>query len=336
MFKKILAAALAGILIVGAVPAYADDNSAAAVESKSMLTMNADDENATEACEVGVKRGVEYTVTIPKHIVLDGSNGTGSYVVNVKGDIAGDHIVSVIPDSSFVMNERGGKASKTAVVSQEKTEWNYADVMVKNAEGTEFVGTDAEGTVYAPISAGEWKGVFTFTIGLNLDLGGISGPVVGVTNISEGYPGAYGLDGIMTMTWDMVKEAYAEEFYDNSIAEPSDTAFAGLTGSLVVGEDITVIDYFGFSGSELTNIILPESVAYVYDAAFSECLNLGKVKLPSGLSYAGSGLFAYDNPETLIVEYDGVTYSSENFDDLIPAFEAHGIDVSGMECGLFE
>lgn len=350
VLKRFLATALTAVLAVSLIasPTRAAErvtDSAANVDDVTVVDSVRDYyhgfEDSSKTCFINASRSVSFVVTIPKLITLDGTTKSADYSVTVAGDISGSDTVVVKPDSTFVLYEDGDKAPVNAAVNQPKTAWNFAETMI-NVNGSSeiepgnrnYIGTTTTGTVSAPITAGKWSGHFNFIISLNLEE--TEGPEIGKTMITEGYPGLYNAEGVMTMTWDMIKVAYADEFNDNSVAEPSGVAFPGLTGSLVIGEDITGIDYFGFSGSELTNIYLPESVSYVYDAAFSECSNLGMVKLPSGLSHAGSGLFAYDKLETLIVEYDGVTYSSENFDDLIPAFEAHGIDVSEMECGLFD
>ena len=109
-----------------------------------------------EETRVTVQRGSEFTVTIPKDIVLDGETGTADYIVNAKGDIAGDQVLKVVPDAEFEMTEAGGKDSVIATVTQNDTEYTY-DLMTDD-------GTDYPGSVAAILTAGEWAGKFVFNI----------------------------------------------------------------------------------------------------------------------------------------------------------------------------
>ena len=97
-----------------------------------------------------------FEITIPKEIVLDGETGKADYIVNAKGDIAGDQKLNVVPDAEFTMSEAGGKDNIIATVTQEDTEYTY-DLMIGD-------GTDYNGSVEAVLSAGEWLGKFVFNI----------------------------------------------------------------------------------------------------------------------------------------------------------------------------
>ena len=75
-----------------------------------------------ERVDVTVQRGSQFEVIIPKDIVLDGETGKADYKVKAKGDIAGDQVLSVVPDEEFEMTEAGGKNNVTATVTQPDTE----------------------------------------------------------------------------------------------------------------------------------------------------------------------------------------------------------------------
>ena len=70
-----------------------------------------------EEVRVKVNLGSEFVITIPKDIVLDGEAKKADYQVNVKGDIAGDQVLQVVPDTEFLLKETGGKADITATVT---------------------------------------------------------------------------------------------------------------------------------------------------------------------------------------------------------------------------
>ena len=114
-----------------------------------------------EEVRVSVQRGSEFIVTIPKDIVLDGETGKADYVVNAKGDIAGNQVLKVVPDAEFELAEAGGKDSVTATVIQNDTDYTYVEM-----QGD---GTDYPGNVEATLTAGEWAGKFAFNITFNDD-----------------------------------------------------------------------------------------------------------------------------------------------------------------------
>ena len=109
-----------------------------------------------EEVRVSVQRESEFIITIPKDIVLDGETGKADYVVNAKGDIAGNQVLKVVPDAEFELAEAGGKDSVTATVTQEYTDYTYVEM-----QGD---GTDYPGNVEVTLTAGEWAGKFAFNI----------------------------------------------------------------------------------------------------------------------------------------------------------------------------
>lgn len=169
MKNKILTSLMAASMIMGsAVPVFA-----ATTEDQHVSQAEADPGTTREA-EVTYTQSSTFTVTIPKTIVLDGSTKTSDYDVNVKGDISSDKQVTVAPQDAidsidginFYMKDQSSAAKKKADVeanvAQAETVWSSAEVDVAN------VGTTKTGNVASPkISAGSWRGVFTFNIAMN-------------------------------------------------------------------------------------------------------------------------------------------------------------------------
>ena len=100
----------------------------------------------TEETRVTVTKESVFEITIPKEVVLDGSTSKADYVINAKGDIAGDQILTIVPDSTFTMSETGGKADITANITQSNTYYKYQDLLND--------GTNYNGRIEAPLTAG--------------------------------------------------------------------------------------------------------------------------------------------------------------------------------------
>lgn len=110
----------------------------------------------TEGTNVFATIASEYSITIPKTVVLSGQSKSAKYFVKVQGDIGGQEEVSVVPDENFNLNTKG-KDGQNATVTQDKTSWKYDNF-----------NTDANGTITAPaITAGKWLGTFNFNIDFN-------------------------------------------------------------------------------------------------------------------------------------------------------------------------
>ena len=169
MKNKILTSLMAATMIMGsAMPVFA-----ATTEDQHVSQAEADP-GTTRETEVKYSQSSTFTVTIPKTIVLDGQSKASDYNVNVKGDISSDKQVSVAPQDAidtidginFYMKDQSSATRKKndveANVTQTETVWSSAEVDVAN------VGTTKTGNVVSPkISAGSWKGVFTFNIAMN-------------------------------------------------------------------------------------------------------------------------------------------------------------------------
>lgn len=156
---------LAAALVVGNVmPVMAAVSEEAIVYTEGEENVKAD---GTKACEVTVTCGSEWTVTIPKTITMSGETKSATYNVNVKGNYAGNKVVKVIPSENFDLVQ-AGKSNVTATVNQEKQSFTYGEAAkTGEVEGsTVNIGTDAQGSISAELTAGAWSGTFNFTVSL--------------------------------------------------------------------------------------------------------------------------------------------------------------------------
>lgn len=165
--NKLMTALMAGTMIMGStLPVYA------AVTTDQNVSQQEADPGTTRETEVTYVQTSTYSVVIPKTIVLDGETKDSDYTVKVSGDISSDKQVSVAPQDAidtadginFYMIDQASvtnkKANVQADVTQDETIWSSAEVCAES-------GTTKNGNVGAPtITAGNWKGTFTFNIAL--------------------------------------------------------------------------------------------------------------------------------------------------------------------------
>ena len=164
--KKTLVMGLAVLALAGGtVPAYAATGTTGTNSTPAVTTTEA--KEGANAVNVYAEIGESYTVTIPKTITLDGTTKSGSYTVNVVGDIEGSKSVSVVPDASFKMSQTG-KDDVTASITQAKNKFYTANSTHQLEATEENFGKDVTGTITASaLTAGAWNGTFNFNIALN-------------------------------------------------------------------------------------------------------------------------------------------------------------------------
>lgn len=99
-----------------------------------------------------------FSVTIPKIIVLDGNKGNADYTVSVNGTFYYNDTLTVIPESSLTLTDRSKISSMQADISQQKTVFMKEDDVAS--------GTTANGSIQVDKTnfAGSWKGNFNFDI----------------------------------------------------------------------------------------------------------------------------------------------------------------------------
>lgn len=167
--NKILTTLMTGIMLMGSViPVCAAETD----EGPWTVTQTEADEGTTRQTDVLYMQSSNYSVVIPKTIVLDGQTKASDYTVKVSGDISSDKKVTVVPQDAladieginFHMIDQAAsgtkKANVQADVTQDSTVWTSGEVCASE-------GTTKNGNVAAPtITAGSWKGTFTFNIAL--------------------------------------------------------------------------------------------------------------------------------------------------------------------------
>lgn len=99
--------------------------------------------------------------SLPTTIILSGTpSETGQYIgkysVGVQGEMAGDKVINIEPESTTVTLHQKGKLESEATISQEQTTFDTDDFKAK---------TTTTGTVTAErLSAGSWNSDFNFNI----------------------------------------------------------------------------------------------------------------------------------------------------------------------------
>lgn len=140
------------------VPVFAYDLDSSGNSIENIEYQNTDDEDFVSATNVFAEIGSEYTVTIPKTIVLSGVTKSAEYKASVSGDIAGYEKINVVPDEEVTLSKKN-KTSQIGTITQDKTTWKVSDFDI-----------DANGQVTAnSLTAGKWSGAFIFNINLESD-----------------------------------------------------------------------------------------------------------------------------------------------------------------------
>ena len=96
-----------------------------------------------------------FSVIIPKQIVLDGNTGEASYTVSVNGTFYYNDTLTVIPEKSLTLSDRSNISTMKANVSLTQTHFSKEDISsVVNG----IISTDKK------LFAGKWNGSFNFDI----------------------------------------------------------------------------------------------------------------------------------------------------------------------------
>lgn len=141
---------------------------------------NIEADKAQNECEVLVTQTSSFSVVIPKTVILNGKVGKvndADYNVTVKGNIASDETINVVPDSTFKMKDiKKVKDDIDANVTQSVTKFVNAETKEKvyaNTADTIAIDVANEtgkttGTIQVEnLTAGSWRGVFNFNINLS-------------------------------------------------------------------------------------------------------------------------------------------------------------------------
>lgn len=117
----------------------------------------------SSAEEVQQEQKTSFSYKLPKNVILN-SNGIGKYSVSVKGNLTIAQEISITPESSSFLTEKGTMDKKSAVamnITQKKTKWEKEDIST-----TKY--SESIGEISAPeLTAGEWSGSVNFSIHLS-------------------------------------------------------------------------------------------------------------------------------------------------------------------------
>ena len=102
---------------------------------------------------------------------------------------------------------------------------------------------------------------------------------------------------------------YEEKWYRDGITI---TGYTGSGGYVIVPEqisglEVTAIGYKAFTGTDVTGVMLPETVRIVEQEAFHDCTSLGSIMLPSHLDELNNWAFAGCTNLVSVRIPDGVT-----------------------------
>lgn len=115
--------------------------------------------SSTAEVVVYATRASKVQYKIPQVIIGDGSTGSATYKVGVKGDISSAQTVSITPPESFNLSD--GTRTVVASISQTKKSWIYSDLSSSLDDEGFSIGV---GTINFTIPAGSFSGSFNFTI----------------------------------------------------------------------------------------------------------------------------------------------------------------------------
>ncbi len=127
--------------------------------------------NDTASVEVVISTASQYEVKIPKKLTLTvpaTQNAEIPYTYMVKGSIAGNEQVKVVPDATVTMQQEG-KEDNEGTITQDKQVWSCSDFETLNgSNAAEIVWSEATpGNILVEnMSAGVWNGTFNFNIAL--------------------------------------------------------------------------------------------------------------------------------------------------------------------------
>ena len=265
MRKKIVCILLA-LAMIGQTTVYADVTSSQEIHSY-------DDLNASAHIYADIDS--YYTISLPKVIKLDKSTKTSDYAVNVKGGLAGNEAIKVVPDSSFMLSQ-SNKESVEATVEQEKTTFTCKDI-----EDAEDSGVSEAGKVSAPgLTAGSWEGTFNFN-----------------TEVIQQQVS----DGVTLTAYNLADYVDAET--GKAIATSGDVVIPkrvkdekGRIHKVTAIGDLDTdsgISIFGEDAYKVTSVTIPDTVKEIGGSAFYSCYNMKSVNIPKSVTKIGKYAFAW-------------------------------------------
>ena len=197
MKKKIVLFSLVASLLATSVPVYA---------------ANSTSEAGTIQSQIITQVASSWVVTVPATINV-GAEKNANFEVTVRGDVADDTSVSVIPDS--VVSLTDGKNTVSANITQDKQQWLGSEVTVEGVSANGNVSINDE------LTAGSWSGQLNFTVNCTEDLGDLLAKVEMMQGIDLYVLGDSIMDGVVGSdvplygTAEAIDNLYGTQSYKN-------------------------------------------------------------------------------------------------------------------------
>ena len=262
------------------IPTFAAEGTEGKADQVIYQTITDKSVSKTAVTEVKASIKSSYEITLPKTMTVN--NGNNAYTVNVKGDLAGDETISVVPDATVSLASEG-KDAVVGNITQEKQTFTYADASKKTNDV--LTGTDAAGNININgLTAGHWAGTFNFNVGTKEN--------------DEKNDEDIGED--VTLTRDNLSTY--------GIANTGDVIIPSVvTDSDGTKHKVTQMVYTFRNCTSLTSITIPDSVTDIGIGAFEDCTSLTSITIPDSVTTIGVGAFNGCNNLTSITIPDSVT-----------------------------
>ena len=88
--------------------------------------------------------------------------------------------------------------------------------------------------------------------------------------------------------------------------------YLGKGGRVVIPEGVTVIGHGSFTGKPITEVIIPDSVCEIGDAAFQSCTELTGIRIPGSVKKIGIGVFFRCLKLSSVVLEEGIPLVANN------------------------
>lgn len=295
------------------------------VTAQSVPALAADSTQETniagkQSAIVNYEQASAFSVTIPKAIVLN-SNKNAAYNVKVKGDIAGNESVTVIPDATVTLNDANGKTPVTGTIDQVKTEFLCNEIATDD-------GCSTDGKITADsLTSGDWSGVFKFEIDVDKKIDA----------------GLYDANGVMLCSWedsginpeknyvpyggspDYFIDAINSAYYVINKKYPSVINIVIPNNVSQIGNHAFANGNNGHSVYAVENVFIPNSVTKIGNMSFSYCETLKYVSISNNITSIGSKAF-YTCTSLTSVKYRGTVYDTKS--ELEAVLVANGVNVS--------
>ena len=267
MRKKIVCMLLA-FAMIGQTTVYADTTKEQEIHSYDDLDASA---------YIYADMDSYYTISLPKVIKLDKSTKTSDYAVNVKGGLAGNEAIKVVPDSSFMLSQNN-KESVEATVEQEKTTFTCKDIEDAGDSGVSEAGkVSASG-----LTAGSWEGTFNFNTEV-IQQQVTDGVTLTASNLAD-YVDAETGNAIATsgnvVIPKRVKDEKGRIYKVTAIGDP---------------DTDSGISIFGQDADKVTSVTIPDTVKEIGIRAFYSCYYMKSVNIPKSVTKIGKYAFAWDS-----------------------------------------